>query len=318
MHPSNQNPRNNSYSFTPSKSVDTSRSSNSESHSSKPGTSFSFLSSASTNYSHSSHPSSTPKPVPCEIRTTIYIGPSPSAIKLDESYYEESGGDRSLLQKIVLVVLKSVAVTVKETRDESDSDDSASNSSDSESDGNDMVIIERSIREVFQQVDAFIKSLLPFHPATPLGEWMVKLFSDQDDALVEAMLCSLDTFTGFHGRVQKTPPYLQTTLNPVVTFIAFARTVSEDRDVLLDLLMSNETSFLLYFLRFLKFCWKNWPEFVSDCGRDLEKIMGLLIRLRIAIGRLVEKSLFPYNINPVLRLLERCEEVYEANSGKAS
>ena len=282
---------------------------------SRPGTSASVTKGCETKVSsNTSEKRKQCNPGEAVIRSTIYIGPTPSPLQLDENY--EDGGDRSLLQKLVLVVLKSVAVTVKETRAESDSEDSES--SDSESAANDMMIIERSIREVFQQVDAFIKSLLPFHPATPLGEWMVKLFSDQDDALVEAMLCALDTYTGFHGLVQ-TPPYLKSTLNPVVTFIAFAGTVSEDRDVLLDLLMSNETSFLLYFLRFLKFSYKNWPEFVTSCGRDLEKIMGLLIRLRIAIGRLVEKSLFPYNINPVLRLLERCEEIYETkHATKAS
>lgn len=41
--------------------------------------------------------------------------------------------------------------------------------------------------------------------------------------------------------------------------------------------------------------------------------MTVLIRLKLAIDRLVSKNLFPYNINPVLKLLEKCEEMYETH-----
>lgn len=248
------------------------------------------------------------------VTTIIHIGQTPEAARLDNTYNETSG-DGPLLQKVVLLILKSVAVTVKETRsDDSDSDNSSSDESGqsaSESDISDMIIIERSIREVFRLLDAYVKSLQPYHPETPMAEWIVKLFSDQDDALVEGILCALDTFTTFKGRIQASDLY--SSLNPTVTFNAFVSTVCGDSDVFLDLLMSNETCFLLYLLRFLKYAFKNWNNFVSSCGRDLDRTMGLLIRVRMTVGRLVERSLFPYNINPVLRLLERCEEMYETN-----
>ncbi|CAL8139522.1 unnamed protein product [Orchesella dallaii] len=249
-----------------------------------------------------------------KVTTTICIGHTPDAAKLDATYNATSG-DGPLLQKVVLLVLKSVAVTVKETRcDDSDSENSSSDESGqsaSESDISDMIIIERSIREVFRILDAYVKSLQPYHPEALVGEWIVKLFSDQDDALIEGMLCALDTFTTFKGRIQISDLYRS--LDPTVTFNSFVTTICGDPDVLLDLLMSNETCFLLYLLRFLKYAYRNWNNFVSTCGRDLDRIMGLLIRVRIAVGRLVERSLFPYNINPVLRLLERCEEMYETN-----
>lgn len=57
-----------------------------------------------------------------------------------------SGGDRTLLQKMALLVLKSVAVTVKETRYESSSD--SSEGSEADDLDADMAVIERSIREV--------------------------------------------------------------------------------------------------------------------------------------------------------------------------
>ena len=62
----------------------------------------------------------------------------------------------------------------------------------------------------------------------------------------------------------------------------------------------------------------NWPQFVANCGCNLERTMSLLIRLRLALHKLVEKSLFPYNINPVLRLLEKCEDLYESSDNGSS
>ncbi|XP_063233762.1 protein lines [Bacillus rossius redtenbacheri] len=219
-------------------------------------------------------------------------------------------GDRPLLQKTALLVLKSVAVTVKETRCDSSSDSSLGSEAD-DADA-DMAVIERSIREVLRQLDRCVKALLPFHPETPVAQWVVQLFSDQDDALVEGMVCCLDVAVGLFYR-SAAQPALRHALSPAATFAQFLRAVSHDPDVLLDLLVSNETCFLLYLLRLLKFVRRNWAEFVSCCGRELDDTMTVLIGLRFKIDRLVSKDLFPYNINPVLRLLEKCEQLYEVN-----
>lgn len=221
-------------------------------------------------------------------------------------------GDRPLLQKMALLVLKSVAVTVKETRCDSSSDSSLGSEADDVAD--DMAMIERSIREVLRQLDNCVKTLLPFHPETPLAQWVVQLFADQDDALIEGMVCCLDVAVGLFYR-NSARHDLRDTLSPATTFIQFLRAVSHDPDVLLDLLVSSETCFLLYLLRLLKFVRRNWAEFVACCGRELDDTMSVLIRLRLAIDRLVSKALFPYNINPVLRLLEKCEQMYEVNDG---
>lgn len=216
-------------------------------------------------------------------------------------------GDLPLLQKTVLLVLKSVAVTVRETR--SDSSDS-SLSTEVEDLNEDMAVIERSIKEVLRQLDQCVKTLMPFHPEMPLSRWVVQIFHDQDDFLIEGMVCCLDVAVGlfYWGPAQDD---LDPMLNPTLTFIQFIHAVSHDPDVLLDLLVSNETCFLLYLLRFLKYIKRNWLDFASCCGRELEDTMTVLIRLRLAIDRLVSKALFPYNITPVLRLLEKCEASYE-------
>lgn len=239
-----------------------------------------------------------------------FVGTIPSVQPL------QPNTDKTLLQKMVLLVLKSVAVTIKETR--SDSSDSSVSSDDNDF-NQDMQLIERSIRDVLKKVDVFIKNSMDFHPETPFSKVLVHLFSDQDDYMIEAMVCTLDITVGisYHNAVY---PDLLTMLNPVHSFIEFLKIVSHDSGVLLDYLVSNETCFLLYLLRFLKYIRKNWQKFVHSCyensatrTNDLDNTMTVLIRLKMQISRLVDKQLFPYNISPVLRLLRSCESLYEGN-----
>lgn len=239
-----------------------------------------------------------------------FVGTIPSVQPL------QTTTDKTLLQKMVLLVLKSVAVTIKETR--SDSSDSSVSSDDNDF-NQDMQLIERSIRDVLKKVDVFIKNSMDFHPETPFSKVLVHLFNDQDDYMIEAMVCTLDITVGisYHNAVY---PDLLAMLNPVHSFIEFLKIVSHDSGVLLDYLVSNETCFLLYLLRFLKYIRKNWQKFVNSCyensaarTNDLDNTMTVLIRLKMQIRRLVEKQLFPYNINPVLRLLRSCESLYEGN-----
>lgn len=230
----------------------------------------------------------------------------------------QSSVDKILLQKISLLVLKSVAITVKETR--SDSSDSSAGSDDYDF-NQDMQLIERSIRDVLKKLDSFVKTSLEFHPETTFTKVLIHLFSDQDDYMIESMVCTLDITVGIFYR-NSVFPDLIVMLNPFNTFIEFLKIVSEDSDVLLDYLVSNETCFLLYLLRFLKYVRRNWSKFVYSCENQntnlrsrsgLDATMTVLIRLRLQINRLVSRQLFPYNISPVLRLLETCENMYEGN-----
>lgn len=223
--------------------------------------------------------------------------------------------DKSLLQKMTLLVLKSVAVSVKEIR--SDSSDSSIDSTDYEA-FQEMMMIERSIRDVLKKLESFIKNTLEFHPESHFSKILIHLFDDQDDFLIEAMVCTLDVTSGISFR-NNAFPELVAMLNPVYTYLEFLKMISNSCDLLLDLLVSNETCFLLYLLRFLKYIRLNWSMFVQscrDCGMGnnvLDDTMTVMTRLRFKIGRLVSKSLYPYDIAPVLRLLESCENLYEGN-----
>lgn len=250
------------------------------------------------------------------------VAPITSSIQLvDQSYGDDETEsrnevDKTMLQRMSLLVLKSVAVTVKEMR--CDSSDSSIDSSDYNA-IQDMQIVERSIRDVLKKLDVFIRNNLEFHPETAFTKMLIHLFSEQDDYLIESMVCTLDITVGIVYR-NSVYPDLIPMLNPISSFIEFLKVVSHDSDVLLDYLVSNETCFLLYLLRFLKFVRRNWPKFLETCqhtdsgsNRGLDDTMRVLIRLRLQISRLVSKSLFPYNISPVLRLLEVCESLYEGN-----
>ncbi|XP_077284000.1 protein lines homolog [Arctopsyche grandis] len=223
--------------------------------------------------------------------------------------------DKTMLQKMVLLVLKSVAVTVKEMR--CDSSDSSIDSTDYNA-IQDMQMVERSIRDVLKKLDVFLKTTLNFLPDSPFTKILIHLFSDQDDYLIESMVCTLDITVGIVYRNSVFPDLIPM-LNPIASFIEFLEVVSYHSDILLDYLVSNETCFLLYLLRFLKYVRKNWSKFVASCrgvgsGTDgLDNTMAVLTRLRLQINRLVTLSLFPYNIGPVLKLLERCEDLYEGN-----
>ncbi|XP_022125044.1 protein lines [Pieris rapae] len=251
------------------------------------------------------------------------VAPLSTTIQLvDQSYGEDEHDsnqrneiDKTMLQRMSLLVLKSVAVTVKEMR--CDSSDSSIDSSDYNA-IQDMQIVERSIRDVLKKLDFFIRNCLEFHPETPFTKMLIHLFSEQDDYLIESMVCTLDITVGIVYRNSMYPDLIPM-LNPITSFIEFLKVVSHDSDVLLDYLVSNETCFLLYLLRFLKYVRRNWPKFLETCqlsdgsNRGLDDTMRVLIRLRLQISRLVSKSLFPYNISPVLRLLEVCESLYEGN-----
>ncbi|XP_059175400.1 protein Lines homolog 1-like [Physella acuta] len=62
--------------------------------------------------------------------------------------------------------------------------------------------------------------------------------------------------------------------------------------------------------------------YLSPCGKEnvcsttmqnntTVLVMEMLIRLRINLEKLDEKSLFPYNVKPLIKLLEKCEDVYD-------
>ncbi|KAJ6649319.1 Protein lines [Pseudolycoriella hygida] len=224
--------------------------------------------------------------------------------------------DRTLLQKLVLLVLKSVAVTVREIR--SDSSDGSMDTADAQSLADDLVKIEKSMREVVKKVEMFLKNKMEFHPATHFSKILIDLFGDQDDYLIESMVCTLDVVIQFsYGN--NTFPELISMMNPVYVFLEFLAMIRYGSTLLLDLLVSNETCFLLYLLRFLKYIRANWTMFITSChmfknnATELDRTMLVLKNLRTEIAGMVATAQYPYDITPILNLLRSCGDLHEGN-----
>jgi len=221
--------------------------------------------------------------------------------------------DKGLVQKMVLIVLKCVALTTREARVESssgESDSSASSRESISSGGSDMIIIERTMSGMYKVLDSWIKDILPVLPHQSLQESLLHLLQEQDDVLIEGLLCLLDTHMALYipGKKDPEPGLLDT--NPTRGFLTLLNLISRDSSVLLDFLVSNETCFLLYLLRYLKFVVKDWGGFVHSCDNQYSDAIQILIDLKQSIARLLSKSLFPYNIQPVFRLLEKVENFH--------
>lgn len=272
--------------------------------------------------------------------------------------HQSSSVDHTLLQKLVLLILKSIAVTVKPVRGDDSSDssmDGCSSTSSAEFEAYQATVqIEHATRNVLRKLDEFLKNKLDHHPGTHFSKIVVHLFADQDDYLIEAMVCMLDTTIAFLPRhsnssIANLRPSrdqfltLIDMLGPVYAFLEFLQLISNKTELLLDLLVSNETSFLLYLLRFLKYIRSDWLTFRDRCNdwpaadsggsrsnnprtidedtamptlamaSVLDRAMSVLIRLRLQIERLVLQSLYPYDITPIIDLLHQCENLYEGN-----
>lgn len=286
-------------------------------------------------------------------------GPSTTSASSSSISEEPKSMNRSIHQKLVLLILKSIAVTVKVLRNEDSSDSSmdgySSTSSNDYEAFQEALQIERATRDVLKKLKRFMRISLNHHPETHFSKMLIHLFSDQDEYLIESMLCTLDITTVFLARqphseqtttisATATPTASRDNLNallaalsPVYSFLEFLRMIEYKVEFLLDLLVSSETCFLLYLLRFLKYIRKDWLTFCIRCNdwvavsgdngarpgylemsRDIEipvldRTMGILIELRKLIERLVLQNLFPYNITPIIQLLRQCEGLFEGN-----
>ncbi|XP_025417071.1 protein lines [Sipha flava] len=226
---------------------------------------------------------------------------------------EEDDGDKKLLQDTVLLILKALAIIIKETKnDSSSSDSSCDESEDSEEIDAEMAIIESSVNEVLKKLDSCVKKCMSYLPETQIAQWVVQLFSDRNDVLIESLICTIDISLVLCYR-RNSLPMLRHVLNPTASFVEFLQTLSYNNDVnelILDLLLGSDTSFLLYIMRILKFICNRWSEFSLCCETKLQSTMTTLKSLQTSLDQLIKNDLTPYNLNPVLRLLVKCNGLY--------
>merc|ERR1712241_1669450 len=107
------------------------------------------------------------------------------------------GYDKGLVQKMVLIILKCVALTTREARVESssgESDSSASSRESVSSGGSDMIIIERTMAGMYKVLDGWIKEVLPVLPDQSLQEGLLHLqLVSRDSSVLLDFLVSIET-----------------------------------------------------------------------------------------------------------------------------
>ncbi|XP_077477674.1 protein Lines homolog 1 [Stigmatopora argus] len=150
------------------------------------------------------------------------------------------------------------------------------------------------------------------------------LFGEQDDDMAEAAKAALAIFLHFRERWQRDP--CGAGCNPHCHFLFLLRGLSWDERLLLDFLISAETCFLEYLVRYLRYLRSDRGALAASCRRlDAERppedawrrATGCLLRLRLLIARLQSKKLFPYKADSLLKLLTEATPPAETADEKA-
>ncbi|XP_044191111.1 protein Lines homolog 1 isoform X2 [Thunnus albacares] len=102
--------------------------------------------------------------------------------------------------------------------------------------------------------------------------WVSLLFGEQDDDMMEAAKAFLSIF--LHHRVCSglddfavLEAACASGCNPHCHFLLLLQSISFDHSILLDFLISTETCFLEYFVRYLKYLRTDWQGFTVTCQR---------------------------------------------------
>ncbi|XP_029806764.1 protein Lines homolog 1 isoform X2 [Suricata suricatta] len=141
-----------------------------------------------------------------------------------------------------------------------------------------------SANEMKVDLQNFMAELLTFlkpHLQPPLQshnpcEWISRVFIEQDDDMLEAARASLGIYLKLIGECKATESLTQETetwkhhtheygYNPHCVFVFLLKNIGFDPSVLLDFLISSETCFLEYFVRYLKLLQKDWTNFFTIC-----------------------------------------------------
>ncbi|XP_051678894.2 protein Lines homolog 1 isoform X1 [Oryctolagus cuniculus] len=131
-----------------------------------------------------------------------------------------------------------------------------------------------ALRRFMSELLAFLRPHLPPSLHGPC-EWLPRVFIEQDDDMLEAAKAALGIYvklTREHEATERLAPgetwdrhMHENGCNPHCIFLFFLKNVGFDASVLLDFLISSETCFLEYFVRYLKLLQKEWDNFFTIC-----------------------------------------------------
>ena len=206
-----------------------------------------------------------------------------------------------------------------------------------------MRLISGNVLDLLNRLRNWINEKINRHHTSTLIATVAELFNDQDDSLIESLLCLLDIHTtlntnhsamkmygiqneaacvadlGSPASISPVPhsedmSHHLDSFHPIDGLDCLIQSVSCDHSVILDFLLSNETCFLLYFLRILKYLNKNLISW--RLHNSANSVQDVLRKIWSAVKKLTNKSLFPYDISPVLKLLEKLVNGIDTNVDK--
>ncbi|XP_076980139.1 protein Lines homolog 1 [Tamandua tetradactyla] len=169
-----------------------------------------------------------------------------------------SGPDQVILRAVSLVLIKSLEIKFQNCTS-----------------ANDMKV---DLQRFMSELLTFLKPHL--HPSLQLHnpcEWLTRVFIEQDDDMLEAAKASLGIYLKLTKECYKATENLtqekgrwnchthENGSNPHCIFLFFLKNIGFDSTVLLDFLISSETCFLEYFVRYLKLLQKDWGNFLTIC-----------------------------------------------------
>ncbi|NWS73214.1 LINES protein, partial [Crotophaga sulcirostris] len=173
------------------------------------------------------------------------------------------GSDQTVLRALSLVVLKALEFKCQ------------SSATEAEIKGD----VQSSMSQLLIFWTSHLRSSPQSRPVVHHCEWLSLIFIEQDDDLWEAAKALLLIYLKFdrvrHDAAANSSQKEEETwdilthasgYNPHCIFLFFLEKIAFDSTVLLDFLISSETCFLEYLVRYLKLLRKDWHQFVDVCN----------------------------------------------------
>ncbi|KAI1235220.1 Protein Lines, partial [Lamprotornis superbus] len=175
-----------------------------------------------------------------------YFGSSEAAPGHDS----QGGFDQTVLRALSLVVLKALEFKIHNSATE------AEIKGDFESSMSQLLMFWRS----------HVKPSPQSHPVVHHCEWLSLVFMEQDDDMWEAAKALLLIYLKFDRLRCDAADNVSQKEEESWKFLVHAEKIAFDSTVLLDFLISSETCFLEYLVRYLKLLGKEWHQFVDVCN----------------------------------------------------
>ncbi|XP_074863188.1 protein Lines homolog 1 isoform X2 [Carettochelys insculpta] len=173
----------------------------------------------------------------------------------------QSGPDQVILRALSLVLLKALELKFQNSTNAAE--------------------IKADLLSFMSRLLIFLKQHLKsspyFRPNAHHCEWLSMVFIEQDDDMLEAAKSLLTIYLKFDRLQHDAADNLclakeeetwislthESGFNPHCIFLFFLKSIAFDSTVLLDFLISSETCFLEYFVRYLKLLREDWHNFVN-------------------------------------------------------